>query len=320
MEQQKMDRNRVAKSIALFIVALVAVAGIIVAYVQYDQKQTFIAQATEEKIAQEKRVMDSYDRIESNLAKIHQHESMIQQSMSDAESTSSLGPEERIQHEIDMIEQLISENNLLIASLNDQIKDKDTRLASYDRSVRDLKARVAEYKEVVDVLVAEKEALQQSLDETTLAKSNLEVQVSTLDNEVAQKAAVIEDQNQLLLEKERSLHTANYTVGNYKSLRDRNIVDKEGGFLGINRVKTLSNGLDPEHFQEIDTREVTQIPVDAKRCEIITDQDPSTYSLVYEDGKVGWIKITDPSRFWGKTKYLVVVVRENTDELAASSR
>jgi len=320
MENQKMDKKKVAWGISLIVVTLIAISGIVIAWQQYDQKQTYMAQTTEEKIAREKAVMYSYDRIESNLVKIGQYENMIKGNMTDAESNSSLGPEERIQHEISMIEQLINENNLLIANLNNQIDEKDSRLANYAKSVKDLNARVAEYKEVVDVLVAEKVALQRNLDETNIAKSNLEVKVNNLDNEITQKSTVIEDQNQLLLEKERNLHTAYFTVGTYKSLRDRNIVEKDGGFLGINREKNLSNGLDREKFQEIDTREVTEIPVDAKRCEIITDQDPSSYSLVYENDKVSKIKITDAAKFWGKSKYLVVVVRESNFDETADSR
>lgn len=319
MENQKMDKKRVAWVTSLIVVTLIAISGIVVAYQQYDQKQTYIAQATEEKIAREKAVMESYDRIESNLAKISQHENMIRQNMTDAENTSNLAPEERIQNEITMIEQLINENNMLIANLNSQIDEKDSRLASYSKTVKDLQVRIGEYKDLVDALVADKQALQMSLDETNFAKSNLEVKVSDLGNEVAQKSTIIDEQNQQLLEKERNLHTAYYTVGTYKALRDMNIVEKEGGFLGINREKNLSNGLDREKFQEIDTREVTEIPVDAKRCEIITGQDPSSYSLVYENGLVSSLKITDPAKFWGKSKYLVVVVRENNlDEIALS--
>ena len=319
MEYQKMDKKRIGWIISLIVMTLIAISGIVVAYQQYDQKKTYMAQTTEEKSAREKAVMDSYDRIESNLARISQHENMIQENMADAENTSTLVPEERIQNEISMIEQLINENNMLIASLNSQIDEKDSRLASYEKTTRDLKARVGEYKEMVDALVADKAALQRSLDETNIAKSNLEIKVSDLGNEVAHKTTVIEDQNQLLLDKERKLNTAYYTVGTYKELRDQNIVEKEGGFLGINREKTLANGLDTKYFREIDIREITQIPVDAKRCEIITDQDPSSYSLVYENGLVSSLKITDPVKFWGKSKYLVVVVRDNTpDEMALS--
>jgi flagellar biosynthesis chaperone FliJ len=319
-QRQRKEENRAIWGIGIVILSIVAVAGYIVAWLQYDQKQDYMSQATEALNSQEKRVMESYDRIESNLAKITQYEEMIKGNMTDAESNSSLGPEERIQNEISMIEQLINENDMIIANLNSQIAEKDTRLANYAKSVKDLQARVMEYKANVEVLVAEKEALQKNLDETTLAKNNLEGEVVTLGTEVAQKSNVIEEQSAQLIEKERNLHTAYYTVGTYKSLHDQNIVEKEGGFLGINREKNLANGLDNEKFQEIDTRKITEIPVDARRCEIITNQDPSAYSLVYENDKVSKIKISDPDKFWGKSKYLVVVVRESNFDETADSR
>ena len=88
---------------------------------------------------------------------------------------------------------------------------------------------------------------------------------------------------------------------------------------GTSSQSCLQYGITFSSQAEIDTREVTDIPVDARRCEIITGQDPSSYTLVYANEKVSSIKITDPSKFWGKTNYLVVVVREsNFDETAYS--
>lgn len=318
--EEKFEKQRAIWSVVLIVVSLIAIAGFILAYVQYDQKKDAMAQATEALNAQEKRVMESYDRIESNLAKIGQYENMIKGNMSDAENNSSLGPEERIQNEINAIEQLINENNALIANLQGQISEKDTRLAHYAQTVKDLQGRITEYKTNVETLIAEKEALQKNLDETTLAKQNLQSQVSSLDTQVAQKSNLIEEQNAQLLDKERKLHTAYYAVGTYKTLRDEKIVEKEGGFLGLNREKNLANGLDNSKFTEIDWRNVSEIPVEAKRCEVITGQDPSSYSLVYDNSTVSKIKITDPDKFWGKSKYLVVVVREANLNETASSR
>jgi hypothetical protein len=320
MEYVKMRKNLAIWITAFTVVSLIAVAAIIVAYVQYDQKKTYMAQVIDDQSNREKLVMESYDRIESNLARISQYENMITGNTTDAESNSSLSPEDKIMNEINMIEQLINENNQIIASLHSQIGEKDTRLAGYEKTVKDLKGRIVEYKEQVDVLVAEKQALQQSLEVTTTARNQLEVAVSGLNTEVARKSDIIDEKNAELVEKERNLHTAYFTVGTYKTLHEQDIVVKEGGFLGINREKNLSNGLDNKKFHEIDTRLVTVIPVDAKRCEIITNQDPSSYTLVYENDKVGSIKINDPAKFWGKTNYLVVVVRENDFDETADSR
>jgi cell division protein FtsL len=319
MEKQNWNRTNHIKNIALALVAVIAIAGITIAYVQYDKMQVYIEKTDADKVAQDKLVMESYDRIEANLAKITEHEAMIKQDMAGSESTSNLAPEERIQYEIQMIEQLINENNRIIAGLNEQISEKDSRLAGYERTVKDLKAKVTEYHAMVDQLVADKEALQKNLVETAAARDNLQVEVTNLNGEIVQQTSVIAEKDQLLLEKEKNLHTAYWTIGTYKTLRDRNIVDKEGGFLGMNTVKTLGDNLDPDKFKEIDWRNVSEIPVGAKNCEVITDQDPSTYTLLYADDKVSSIKITDPAKFWGKSKYLVVVVRENNfDEVAAS--
>jgi hypothetical protein len=320
MEKQNWNRANLGKNIAIVLISLIAVAAFITAYMQYDKTKVFMAKTENDKVAQQKLVMESYDRIESNLARITEHEAMIQQDMAGAESTSNLAPEERIEHEIAMIEQLINENNNIIAGLNEQISEKDSRLAGYEKSTRDLKAKVTEYHAMVDQLVADKEALQKNLDETVAARDNLQTEVSSLNNEVTVKSGTIADQNQQLLDKERDLHTAFYTVGTTKSLREDNIIDKEGGFLGMNSVKTLGNNLDPDKFKEIDWREVKEIPVDSKKCDIITDQDPTSYTLVYTDDVVTSIKITDPDKFWGKSKYLVVVVRESDYAEVAESR
>jgi hypothetical protein len=320
MERQKMNKTKITWIVSLVLVSMVAVTGAVVAYTQYDQKQTLITQTADAKQATELRVNESYDRIEANLAKISQFETMIREDVDNAEGTGNLGREERIQNQINLIEQLISENNMLISNLQSQIEEKDSRLASYAGKVKALNTRVAEYQVTVDGLVAEKEALQKNLDETTMARNNLEVKVTNLDSEVAEKAGVIEDKDRQLVQKELEMHTAYFTVGTYKSLRDQNIVEKEGGFLGINREKNLANGLSTTKFKEIDTREVTEIPVDAKRVEIITEQDPSSYTLVYDNEKISKIRITDPAKFWGKSKYLVVVVSDNNFDETADSR
>ena len=62
MEEHKIEKQRAVWSIAIILVSLIAIAGFIVAYVQYDQKKDYMAQATEALNAQEKRVMESYDQ------------------------------------------------------------------------------------------------------------------------------------------------------------------------------------------------------------------------------------------------------------------
>ncbi|MBP6977804.1 MAG: hypothetical protein PHD61_05895 [Bacteroidales bacterium] len=300
----------------MLFVTVVAAVGIIAALRQYDQRQELMEETQKLQAAQEKYMLDAFTRIENNLSEIRKQERLLHNKLTSVEHGGVLDPQERIQHEINIIEQLLNENNALIASLNDQLGEKDKRIAGYQRTEKDLRQKLDEYKAEVTMLVAEKERMQQDLNAMIQVKEQLVVRVNELDQHLAAKSVTIEEQQKQLLEKEQVLHTAYYTIGTYKALKDRKIVEKEGGFLGINQVKILSNELVPEQFHRIDTRVVTEIPVDARHCEIITDQDPSTYQLLDDQGRVGSIRITDPERFWEKTKYLVIVVRDNNAELA----
>jgi hypothetical protein len=313
------NKKTIPLSYGILIIAVIAIAAAVLVYVQYDQKKKFIATTEEFNAAKESYVMSVFDRIEANLAKITEKESMIRQGFTSNDNNSNLNPEERIQAEIDYIQSLIDENNELIANLNQQIDEKDSRLNKYENTVKDLKSRITEYQENVNLLVAEKEALQFNLSETITAKNRLSAKVDTLSNEIVLKSNEVLDQKRLVVEKEAALNTAYYAVGPYKTLRDKEIIQKEGGFLGINRETTLTGNPDEDLFHEIDIRDISKIPVFAKKCEIITGQDPSSYELEYKDDQLTWIKITDTEKFWKKSKYLVIVIRDKDyDELALS--
>ena len=313
------NNKNIPLGILVSLIAVIVMAAAIVITVQYNQKKKYVATMEEYNAAQESQINAVFERIEANLAKIREKESMINQGFTTVDKNDNLSAEERIQHEIEFIEYLIEENNRLIADLNMQIDSKDSKLKNIESTVRDLKSRINKYQEDVAVLIAEKETLQANLNETTLAKNRLSAKVDTLNYEIVMKSNEIIDQKKIVLERESDLNRAYYVVGTYKDLRDRNILQKEGGFLGINRVTTLTGNPDKELFHEVDIRDVTKIPVFTKHWEIVTGQDPASYELSLDAEQLEWINITDPEKFWRKTNYLVIVIRDkDSDELALS--
>lgn len=317
----KSEKKKVISlNLAILIFVLVALAGGIAAYILNEQKKEYITQSQAAVAAQEQYITAAFEKIESNLARIRQKENMIQQNFTEPENYSGLSTEERIQHEIDFIDYLIEENNSLIASLNEQLKDKDGRLGQYERTVKDLKSKISTYQAEVDLLVVQKNELQRSLDEVILEKNNLVARVDTLGRTITERNGVIRNQEKMIAARDSTMSIAYYVVDTYKSLRDKNVLTKEGGVLGINRVKELVSDPDEKQFKKIDTREVTQIPIDAKRWEIVTGQDPASYDVQYRDDLAQSISITNPEKFWGKSKYLVIVVRESENSELAESR
>lgn len=314
------NRKKISLNLAMLLIALFIAAGAIAVYVQYDKRQKYIRASEKAFADNETYVTSVFDRIESNLANIRERESMIHKSFGTPENYSSLSSTERIQHEIDFIDHLLSENNFLIAELQLQLDDKDNRLKGLEGSVKEMRSRIDKYQQEVNLLIAEREALLQDLNESVQYGQMLSEKAETLAREVSVKSGEIEEHKRLLAQKEQDLHKAYYIVGSYKSLRDMDIIQKEGGFLGINRVKTLSSDPDIDLFHEIDTRSMTKIPVVANRWEIITGQDPKSYEPQDIDDRTEWIHITDPEKFWKKSNLLVIVVPENALSELASSR
>ena len=306
--------------LAVMLMVVIALSGAVALYYLDVNAKKKLAAAEQLRLDQENHVSAVYAQIENNLASIREHETMISRDLSGNIRESGLGPEERIQNEIDFISNLIAENNSLIDKLKTQIEAKDVKLLAVESQVKDLKKRIDSYQDQLDQLVAEKIAIQNDLDNSMMVNGKLENRVSQLNDELVLKDEIIDDQKVELVNKDNMLHTAYYTVGTYKNLHEQDILQKEGGFLGINKVTTLAGNPDIGHFHSIDTRDIKQIPVFAKKWEIVTGQDPSSYTFTSsEDGKVDWLTITNTEKFWGQSKYLVIVVRDNDyDELAIS--
>ena len=91
-----------------------------------------------------------------------------------------------------------------------------------------------------------------------------------------------------------------------KDLQKSNLIDKEGGLLGIGRTTKVSNNLDNNLFTKIDYVETTSIPVNSKSMKIITSHPTDSYSLDKTGKMINSIMISDPAKFWSESKYLVI--------------
>jgi hypothetical protein len=103
----------------------------------------------------------------------------------------------------------------------------------------------------------------------TPERDRMASRLDEMGNEVTQKNSILKEKNRQLLEQDKALHTAYYRIGPYKTLRDLEILEKVGGFLGINQVTALTDDPDAGLFTEIDTRQLTRIPIVAKRWKIV---------------------------------------------------
>jgi hypothetical protein len=100
-----------------------------------------------------------------------------------------------------------------------------------------------------------------------------------------------------------------FIAGNEDELKNKGIIEKTGGFLGLlGRVNTLNPELDKNQLQEIDIRDKTTFTLNAekKQIEFITKHHPSSYELNDSDNETSLLTITNPTEFWRNSKYLVI--------------
>jgi hypothetical protein len=112
-------------------------------------------------------------------------------------------------------------------------------------------------------------------------------------------------------------YRAYYIVGSEQELIEKGIVEREGGAnLLVARVgRTLQPArlLDPEQFVAIDRRDVLEIPLpdSSKRYAVVSRQSLDNAEVAQRDKSEfrGQLRIADPERFWGSSRFLILVAR-----------
>jgi len=255
-----------------------------------DQKVTFTEQLTARDSMINQWLL-SFDEIEKNLNVIKEKEKLISVKSSDTEV--SKNRKEQILEDIKSINTLIEQNKKKIASLSAQlkasggtIKGLQTRIASLEESMVQYESEIAE------------------LNNTLVTKDS---EIGQLNNHVVALNDTITRKVETINVQTGKLHQAFLASGTYKDLKEKGLVIKDGGFIGLGRKQFLVEDFSDSLFTEIDITTMTTIPVNSKDVRFITEHPSSSYELVKENDKqIAYISITNPDEFWKITKYAVV--------------
>jgi len=108
----------------------------------------------------------------------------------------------------------------------------------------------------------------------------------------------------------KQLNTYYFTEGTYEELKEKGVIEKEGWVPFKGKVVELNENLPTENFTAIDKREMTSIPIHAKKAAIISEHPEGTYEFERnEEGLIASLQIKNPDEFWKISKYLVVEVK-----------
>ncbi len=237
----------------------------------------------------------SFTRIQENLATIREKEERIQQAR-EGNLEKSMSSRDEVIKDIEVINELLSENRQTIASLNKRLSAAQYENQNLNKMIRSLNNQVNEKDSQVVVL------------KENLAAVNFEM--SALNNRLQQSQEVRQMQEEEITRKTEALNTAYYAIGTYDDLEENNVIDKKGGLLGIGRTKTLADDFNRDYFTQVDITKTTLIPIETEEDEarLITNHPSDTYKWNKTDDVINSLEILDPARFWGNAKYLVIVL------------
>jgi predicted nucleic acid-binding Zn-ribbon protein len=203
-----------------------------------------------------------------------------------------------------------------VTDLTARLRSSESRLATSQRRLRDLtknndslRVTLADFQATIDGLQATLESQKNTIATLEADLTGARQQVATLTTE----KQTLTDTVSALTERENTVY---YVIGTRQELKDKGLIREEGGtrfliFTRTGEVLKPAHELDPSAFTLADRRTMTEIalPDPAKEYQLITPQNIA-YSNIPLDakGKVkGTLQITSPERFWGNSKFLILV-------------
>lgn len=187
---------------------------------------------------------------------------------------------------------------------NLMMKNKE-QLAIMKRKLAQSGAKNTELQKMIDHLtqeLAEKDSDIASL-QSQLAETNatLKTEIQKFNDSmrvIARQEATISEQNMVY-----------YAVGTNKELKNKGVIMKEGGVLGVGGDEKLKPNTNITYFTAADYHAIKTLPLYSKLDKIITSHPNGSYKISGNE-KVDSLIITDQKLFWSESKYLVVVVKQ----------
>lgn len=236
----------------------------------------------------------AFNEIQDNLDSIKLKEKMIVES-SRAEDVEN--KKEQIKQAIQSIYEFMARNRGAIASLSAKLKRAQLNQTQADSTI-------AEMQKVIERLTAQVDTKDKELNELKSQIDKLRIDYDALANNLKVK----EEES---VQKTAELNTAYYLVATTKELKEKGVIAKKGGFIGIGKSTALQNGLKKEMFKQIDITQVLSIPLNCKTAKVLSNHPEVSFKIVGDEKAktVENLEITNAKEFWSSSKYLVVEIK-----------
>lgn len=256
-------------------------------------------------LAMEKMAVDSnYNQtlaivndVENGFSQITNTSSEMRVNLKGTEGKSA-SKKEMIAAQMTVIKENIEKNKAKIAELRRLASKKGKENGKLLETIKRLQTEM-------DEKGVQIQALQTELDQKNIKITELNTTVTVQSKNIADQQNVMEQQKTTIKGQDTDINTVWYCVATSKKLKAAKIITNTGLFQSR---KVMAVDFDNSVFTQVDLRNATSIPTGSKNIKIISSHPLSSYNLVPGDDKNITIQITNPTKFWSVSKYLVVQI------------
>ena len=206
--------------------------------------------------------------------------------------------------EINAIQQTLQENRNKIADLEKQLASQGAQSKALNQTVSRLKKQLEEKDTYINGLKEELQQSRQQIAQLNTQVSSLNQNIDNLNENIdllnVQNAA----QQATIKNQDAALNTVWVCIATPQVLKEKGLV--KGGKLQVNAI---GQGLDKSQFMQADMRELTNIPLNSKKANLLTSHPESSYEITAGEDGSKVLNIKNKEAFWSISKYLVVSIK-----------
>lgn len=202
---------------------------------------------------------------------------------------------EEIRQNLANIKARLNANRQLLESMEAKLKASNGQNAVLTKTIAQLKQHIAQQDEKIAQLQADLTSARSTIDtlNVQVAEGREQVKAETEAKEEAQAQAVAA---------ENEANKVFYAIGTNGELKKNGLLEKK--FLGATKV--MKGDYNMNYFTTADKRTLSLIPTNAKKVKIWSNMPEGSYEIVEAANGTKAIRITNPTRFWSLTPYLII--------------
>ena len=209
---------------------------------------------------------------------------------------SPLSRKQQIQQNIEAYKLILQRQRERLATLEEKLKGSEANNEKMLKIISSLKQQLNEKDQAIVELTEE-------LGKRNVDIKTLKTHVEKLNTQVAQLEEETKSQEQALVAQSDIMNEAYVFIGSKKELKDAGLITSGSIFK---KSKLDLSQLNASAFNKIDIRKTKSFTIPAKKATVLTQMPSDSYTISDNGDGTSTLAVTDPSRFWSMSNYLVV--------------